>query len=134
MCWVILHSVHNDSKEATFRRLSRSLSIPYYFMITSKILAYIYVCVFIYEIKHMLWGVWQFTMWKKLQEIYMNRISLFQRPHLIRARVEFCTYINKKSIFLLDFSSKSLKRDLRLICYLVFVCPFIYSQKHIGPI
>lgn len=111
MCWVILHSVHSNSKEATSRRVSRSVeyTVSFFDYFQNNQNYFASVCVFIYDTKHMLWRVWELKIWKKLQEIYMNRISLFQLPHLIRARVEFCTYAKKKSIFLLDFSSKSLK-------------------------
>lgn len=52
----------------------------------------------------MLSGVWEFSIWKKRQEIDMSRISVFQLIHLTRARVAFYIHGNKKSVFLPDSS------------------------------
>lgn len=63
-----------------------------------------YLCLHIYGIKHIIRGEWDLGFGKKLQEIYMSRISVLQLTHLISARVAFCAHNNKKSAFLPDFS------------------------------
>lgn len=85
------------------------LSIPCNFTIIFKIPTYVYVNIYIYDIKHIVWGEWEFRILKKLKEIYMNRISVFQLMSLIRVRVAFCAHGNKKSIFLPGFEKNHLK-------------------------
>lgn len=72
--------------------------------------------------------MWEFKIWKKLQEMYMNRILFLQLTHLIRAGVAFCTHGNKKSAFLPDFSYfKIIKKGSNTNVSLIFLCPFIDS-------
>lgn len=133
LCWVILHSVHNYSKEAIFRKLSRSLSIPYNFIINSKLPTYECVCVCMAlnicfeECENLRFG-------RKSKKFIWIGFRFSNLTYLIRSRGAFHTHSNKKSVFLPAVSSKSLKRDPRLICTLVFLRPFSYREKQIGPV